>query len=180
MGSLVPRASVVVGVCLVLAVGASVRAEEGKVKLVAPWQGEGQLFQIEPGTVMFLGRFDGILYVEGGTGPFDGVPFVCPGTQVIDTAKGTMKAEGYCMLVPSDEEEVYARWSCGGEVGECKGRLDFTGGTGRFAGIAGGGEMSVRTALSELDEDTRSGEVVRTAAGLAVWKELSYRLPARK
>jgi hypothetical protein len=155
----------------------SVQAEEGKVKILAPWQGEGQIFQIEPTRIAFLARFDGILYVESAEGPLDGVPFVCPGTQLMDLASGALSAEGHCMLTPSDHEELYAKWSCTGQVGgECKGQFELTGGTGRFEGATGGGPMSVRTVLSDLIEDTRSGEVVRAAAGLAVWPELSYKL----
>jgi hypothetical protein len=157
----------------------SVGAEEGKVKVLAPWQGEGQVFQIEPTKIAFLARFDGILYVENGEGPLDGVPFVCPGTQLMDLASGAMSAEGHCMLTPSEHEELYAKWSCSGQVaGECRGRFELIGGTGRFEGATGGGAMSLRTVLSDLVEDTRSGEVVRAAAGLAVWPELSYKLVA--
>lgn len=158
---------------------ASAAAEEGKARVLAPWQGEGQVFQIEPGKVMFLGRFDGILYVDEGNGAFDGVPFVCPGTQVIDLAKGTMTASGHCMVTPSEDEEVFAKWSCAGQVGVCKGRLEFTGGTGRFDRISGGGDMTVRTVASDLTADVARGEVVRTAAGLAVWPAMSYRYPSR-
>jgi len=168
-----------VGAAGVFAITGVAAAGEGAERVVAPWQGEGQMFQIEPGKVMFLGRFDGILYVESAAGPLDGVPFVCPGTQVLDTAGGSIASEGHCMLTPSEDEEVYARWSCTGQGGTCKGRLDFTGGTGRFEGIAGGGEMTVRTVLADLAEDTRSGEVVRTAAGIALWPALTYRLKGR-
>jgi len=162
-----------------LGVAGPARADEGKVKVLAPWQGEGQVFQIEPGKVMFLGRFDGIMYVEDGKGPLDGAPFVCPGTQVIEVDKGSMVASGHCMVTPSEEEEVFAKWSCAGQAGTCKGRLEFTGGTGRFEGITGGGDMTVRTVLSDLATDASRGEVVRTAAGLAVWPELVYRFPGK-
>jgi hypothetical protein len=162
-----------------LAVSGGAAAGESTERLLAPWQGEGQVFQIEPGKVMFLGRFDGILYADSGVGPFDGVPFVCPGTQVLDTSAGTVSSDGHCMLTPSEDEEVYARWSCAGQASACKGRIEFTGGTGRFEGISGGGEMTVRTVLADITEDTRSGEVVRTAAGIAVWPNLTYRLRGR-
>jgi len=165
----------VLATVLAIGIAGGARAEEGKVRVLAPWQGEGQLFQIEPGKIMFLGRFDGIMYVENGKSALDGVPFVCPGTQVIDTEQGAMTADGYCMVTPSEEEEVYAKWSCAGQVGVCKGKLEFTGGTGRFEGMTGGGEMTVRTAVSDLTADISRGEVVRTAAGLAVWPELVYR-----
>jgi hypothetical protein len=39
--------------------------------------------------------------------------------------------------------------------------------------------MTVRTVASDLSADAARGEVVRTAAGLAVWPALSYRYPTR-
>ena len=41
------------------------------------------------------------------------------------------------------------------------------------------GEMVVRTVLTGMATDLRSGEVIRGAAGLAVWPKLTYRTRER-
>ena len=48
------------------------RAEQGTASAVASWQGEGQLFQIGPEQVMFVGSFNGIMYVQTGEDSMDG------------------------------------------------------------------------------------------------------------
>jgi hypothetical protein len=50
-------------------------------------------------------------------------------------------------------------------------------GTGRFAGITGQGDFRVRTAVAELAIGAPGEGVQETAAGLAEWPALKYRIP---
>ena len=41
------------------------------------------------------------------------------------------------MITASGGDTAYARWSCSGKPGQCKGKFDLTGGTGEFKGAKG-------------------------------------------
>ena len=156
-------------------------AEEGTVKILAPWESEGQVYWIGPDTIMFQGAAEGIMYIERGEGSLDTAEIVCPGTNVIDAKKKTTKASGHCIISGADEGDVvFAEYECKGKPGGCKGKFTITGGTGKFEGITGSGEMLVRTALLNLVANLDSGSLIQDAAGLAVWPKLRYKIPEKK
>jgi hypothetical protein len=165
-----------------LAVGAASAAErEGTVKALAPWQSTGQVYPIGPDKVLIQAVGKGIMYIETGPGELDAAPFACPGHSILDTDKGTMTSEGHCILDAGGEDElVFAEYRCQGTPRGCEGKFTITGGTGRFEGIRGEGEIVVRTALGAVSADVESGTVIREAAGLAVWPKLTYRLSGGK
>jgi hypothetical protein len=66
-----------------------------------------------------------------------------------------------------------------GIQGACEGEFTLTGGTGKFAGITGGGKFVVRAALAETATSLTRGGVVSGAAGLAVWPALTYTIPVK-
>lgn len=154
-------------------------AEEGTVKALAPWHGQGQIFHIGPTKVIFMGAFSGIMYVETGDKALDALLMQCPGSQEISLDDYTTIASGYCSFEHAGGDRVFAKWHCAGEVGGCEGNMTLTGGTGEFEGITGSGSMRVRTVLSDMAANLENGSVVRSASGLAVWPKLDYRIPAR-
>ena len=162
-----------------LAAAAELRADSGTVSAMAPWEGQGRLFQIGPNRVLFTGAYSGILYVQSGEGELDALLMLCPGTQEIDLDDGTTISAGYCSFESAEGDRVFAKWNCAGEVGACTGRMILTGGTGEFEGISGSGEMVARTVLADMAASLDSGSVIRSAAGLAVWPELTYRIPEK-
>jgi hypothetical protein len=58
----------------------------------------------------------------------------------------------------------------------CDGEFTFTGGTDRFAGITGGGPITVRSGLHEFAL-TGGNMVNESAGGIIIWHELTYSLP---
>lgn len=153
------------------------QAEEGTASAMAPWQGEGQLFQIGPEQVMFVGAFNGIMYVQTGENSLDALLMLCPAAQELNLEDGTTQSEGYCTFQNQSGDKVFAKWECSGKVGACSGEMVLTGGTGEFSGIHGGGAMMARSVLSELAANLENGSLVRSAAGLIVWPELKYSIP---
>ena len=158
----------------------SAQAEEGTVEAMAPWEGEGQVFQIAPEKVIFMGAFNGIVYLQQGEGALDAMIMLCPGTQETNLKDQSTKSTGYCTFQGASGDRVFARWDCEGKAGGCNGRMTLTGGTGQFEGITGGGEMAARTVLADLAANLESGSVVKSAAGLVVWPKLSYKIPEKK
>ena len=169
------------GVVMLLLFGLTTlaQAEEGKVSALAPWQGEGHVYKVEPGKLLFLGRFDGIMYIETGKGTLNAALMVCPVTQEMDLRANTTSATGRCIMKNSDGHFVFAKWNCSGKPGGCEGDFILTSGTGRFKGITGSGRFRVRSVLQGLAKNVKTGEIIRGAAGLAVWKDLKYTIPPK-
>jgi hypothetical protein len=153
-----------------------VQAEEGTVKVLAPWKAKGQVYKVGPKQTQFVGEFGGIMYVETGEGTLDTAIFVCPAVQDVDHAKKKTQASGRCHIV-APQGNIYAQFKCSGVPGACNGKFKLTGGTDRFKGISGAGEMRVRSALSSFMSDVTSGQVVQSAEGLATWPALKYKIP---
>jgi hypothetical protein len=153
--------------------------EEKTVQAMAPWQGSGEVFVVAPEKLMILVSFTGIMYLQDKQGAFDGVVMHCPAVQTLDTKAKRAEASGHCTLTDAGDDVVYSTWKCTGVQGVCEGDFTLTGGTGQFAGITGGGKLIVRAALTETVASLSSGGVVRGAAGLAIWPEVKYTIPAR-
>ena len=154
-------------------------AEEGTVKIVSPWKAKGQVYKVGSKEFQFVGEFGGIMYVESGNGNLDTAIFVCPAVQDMDYEKNITNATGKCHIVTADGN-VFAKFICAGEPdkGACNGEFTLTGGTERFEGITGSGEMRVRSALrSFITEDNASGDVIAEAEGIAIWPELKVKIP---
>jgi len=67
--------------------------------------------------------------------------------------------------------------SCKGEVGDCQGKFTLTDGEGEFVGISGTGQLRVRSPIHGLIADTSAGAMLSVGAGIAVIKDLKYRIP---
>ena len=152
-------------------------AEEGTVKILAPWQSSGKVYQVGEKELLFTGSAEGIMYIEDGKGALDAAIIVCPGSREMSLETGKAVAHGRCIMTNGEGNQVFAKYRCEGALGQCQGKFTLTGGTGKFAGITGEGDMLVRTALGQVAVDVASGEAVRGAAGLAIWPNLSYKIP---
>jgi hypothetical protein len=170
----------VVALALALAGGAAnaLAAEEETVRAMAAWQGQGKFFPVGAEEALFVGEFGGIFFVEDRRGALDAARIVCPGTVNMNRISGAQSGEGRCVLTDRNNNQIFAKWACVGMFGTgCSGRFTLVGGTGRFQGIAGEGEISIRSAILEGANQASDGSVRETAAGIAVWPALRYRIP---
>ncbi|WP_240905832.1 hypothetical protein [Thiorhodococcus mannitoliphagus] len=154
-------------------------AEQGTAKVLAPWEANGQLFQVAVDKLQFIGTFEGIMYIEHGDGLFDTALFTCPSTQIIHVLTNQTEGHGYCTLESPTGDYVYAEFNCDGAPGACKGKFTITGGTGKLTGITGESPMIVRTALSGTAIDEASGGTISAAKGLAIWPEMRFEVPGQ-
>ena len=152
-------------------------AASSTISAVISWQGQGQIFPIAVDKFRFLGAIEGIMYVETAEGDMNEAFVRCPIVQEIDATDGSTSASGNCMFVVSTEDSVFAEITCKGTTGKCSGEIKFTGGTGRFAGISGSGDLTVRSPVHALAADLSEGTVVHAAAGLLQMPRLKYSLP---
>jgi len=158
-----------------------VQAKEASGKILAPWKGEGEVFKVGPEMYQFVGKFEGIMYIEkdGDKNEFDTAIFVCPTVQDIHAKTLKTEATGRCHIIGAPGN-VFAKFECKGEVGTCKGKFTITGGTGDYEGITGGSDMVSRAAFGGLTLDTASGTAMRTATGLVVWPNMKVKIPKMK
>lgn len=163
---------------VLLGLSGSALAEKKTLKATMPWEGEGRVFQIGPEKMLFLGAFEGIIYVETSEGHLNEGFVECPASQRVDIATKQTSARGHCMITASGGDVVYADWTCKGEVGRCKGNFTLVGGTGKFKGVTGSSELLVRSPLRALVADMGNGKILRVGAGLAELPKLTYELAA--
>jgi hypothetical protein len=157
-----------IALALTLAVcGGFANADEFKGTLLLPWEAHAKVYDVGPNTLMFVGEVTGTLYADAGKGLFDAALAICPMLYEIDVENGNTRSEGRCAFYPKGGEGViYATYSCHGQIGSCAGKLDLTGGTGKFEGITGSGEMVSRTGAGELAIKLGPGGGITDAEGL--------------
>ncbi len=152
-------------------------AETNTISAVIPWQGQGQIFPVGADKLRFLGSIEGIMYVETAEGEMDEAFVQCPIVQDVDATSQSTSATGTCTIVVSTEDAVFADITCEGTKGICRGDFKLTGGTGRFTGISGSGEMTVRSPVYALAADLSDGTVLQVASGILQIPELQITTP---
>ena len=162
-----------------LGLAAPATAEKGTVKILAPWEANGQLYQVAVDKLQFIGTFEGIMYIERGEGMLDAALFTCPSTQITEILSNQTKMHGYCTIESPSGDFIYAEYTCNGAPGACAGKFTLTGGTGKLTGITGESDLIVRTALSGTTIDQQSGGTVSAAKGLAIWPEMKFEIPGK-
>jgi hypothetical protein len=151
-------------------------ADEFKDTLLFPWEAHGKVYEVAPNTLMFVGEIEGTLYAETGKGPLDAALMLCPMLYEIDVEGGNARSEGRCAIFPKgDSDVVYATYSCHGQIGSCAGRLDLSGGTGRFEGVSGSGAIASRSGAVELAVTAGPGGDISNAGGLMTLGGFSYK-----
>jgi hypothetical protein len=155
----------------------SVMAAEKTVKILAPWQGHGQVFKVAPEKLKVIGSFDGIMYIDGGNGDLDAAIFMCPGIQKIDLKTKKTSIEADCVISKGKDRIAYATLTATGKVGASEGTFTLVGGEGKWKGISGEGKVVIRTAMGDIAVNEKTGAVIDKAAGLAVWPALKVNLP---
>jgi len=177
--SVVSAAKPAFGAVIAIAIAMSVPAvaEEGTVTAFSSWEARGQIYPTGVAETTFVGVLSGVLYVTDETGSMDAGLITCPVTVAINTEDGSQVADGKCVIVTPDGERIYAEFKCSGVYLEgCNGDFTLKGGTGDKENISGGGPIQIKTAFANIA--VAPGNVVEEiTVGLAVWPELTYKLP---
>jgi hypothetical protein len=163
---------------LTVLLGHQVAAEERTISAYAPWEGRGQLYPTGLERATFVGAFSGVIFVEDQGELNLGGNMMCPGMMEIDLASERQTGSGHCVISNAEGERVYADWTCSGaHLMGCEGKFTLTGGTGAYAGIAGEGDMLVRSGLQEVAIAGPGNIVQRSASGLVIWRNLHFSIP---
>jgi len=152
-------------------------ADSRTISAIIAWQGQGQIYEVSADRLRFLGALEGIMYVETAEGDMNEAFVRCPIVQEIDSTEKSTSASGNCMIVAGPEDSAYAEITCDGKAGVCRGKFTLTGGTGRFEGISGSGDMTVRSPVHALAEDLSQGISLHLAAGILQIPRLEVTTP---
>ena len=155
-------------------------AEEGSVKAMSPWKGVGFAFPVGPDQVYMVAVYSGVMLVDDGNGPIHAASIVCPGTVDADLKKGTKTGHAKCVITGEQGNRVFGEFNCTGDVEGCRGTFTITGGTGRFAGITGEGEMISKIQAREITMVSGVESAQQLGEGVAVWPNLTYHIPDKK
>jgi hypothetical protein len=167
-------------VCLTSIIGTTALAragEEATIQAFSAWQGQGQVVQTSPGEATFVGFLSGPFYINTEQGPVDAGSMVCPAVVRINLKDRTQSGSGDCTLTGERGLKVFMVLNCKGvHLVGCTGDAKFTGGTGKFAGISGGGHFVIRSRMDDIisQADFTAKE---TANGIIFWRELHYKIP---
>jgi hypothetical protein len=164
-----------------LIVTPTVAAQEQTINAHAAYIGEGKIYQTGENKGTFVGALIGQLYIESDKGPLNAGRIVCPGTMEIDLKNGKLTGGGRCTITARDGAQVFAAWSCRGVlmVG-CKGKMMLTGGTGRTAGVSGGGPVTISSTASIMTKaSSNDGAVERLGNGMLVLRGFKYKKPSK-
>jgi len=151
--------------------------EETTITAFMTWQGQGRTFQTGPKEAEFIGAIVGPVYTETDKGPIASGLMECPASLTIGLQDGRQTGTGRCLITGKDGSHIYAEVNCKGVymIG-CDGDLKFTGGTGRFAGISGGGPVIIRSNQRQI-VSTSEGSVGEQGTGILYMRQLHYKLP---
>ncbi len=152
--------------------------EEQTIDAFSVWQARGHMFKMGENIGMFVGALQGPFFIETPEGPVGAGTIICPGILKVNLEDGSQTGEGGCMITGEKGAQVFAEWTCSGyHLIGCKGEFTWDGGTGRFAGVTGGGPIVVRTTIREVAVQANGNSAVEAAIGIAFWKGLRYELP---
>ncbi|MGO8920175.1 MAG: hypothetical protein ACLQJR_30115 [Stellaceae bacterium] len=151
--------------------------EEATVKAFAAWQGQGRTVQTGPHEATFVGLLIGPMYVETENGLLASGRIACPAIVAVGLEDGTQRGQGRCTITAQDGAQIYAEMACAGVymVG-CDGDLKLTGGTKRFAGISGGGKVTIRSDARQITA-MQDNSAKEEGTGSLYVSELHYKLP---
>ena len=151
--------------------------ETKEIKAMAPWEGEGFAFPIGDDRVYMVAVYTGVMFVEDAQGALHAGSLVCPATVEADLKAMTKSGKGHCIITNTDGERVYADFSCTGDLEGCRGPFTLTGGTGKFTGITGEGEMISKMQSRQLLVVEGFESARQHGEGIATWPRITYSIP---
>ncbi|MGY8997375.1 MAG: hypothetical protein ACKVH7_13105 [Alphaproteobacteria bacterium] len=139
---------------------------------------EGLIVVTGPDQFRTLSTMNGDLFLDDGNGLVDTADVMCTSSMDNDTATGAMEGTGECVVTAPDGAQMYALWSCTGEVMiGCDGDFRIVSGHDRYEGVTGGGLMTVRTMETEIAEEDATAGAEISGRGFVIWDEFTLTLP---
>ena len=145
----------------------SMAAEEDTVEAFSSWEASGHIYPTGVEESTFVGVLSGILYVRNSDDVIEAGLIMCPATVTVNTTDGSQHGSAKCVIVTPESNRVFGSFECDG--------VYQAGCAGEFT-ITGGGPIKLQSAFANAA--LVPGTVIdQTAAGLALWPALSYKIP---
>lgn len=160
----------------VIAIGEDAAAKTDQtIRAFSVWQTSGQVPPIS-GSGVFEDTITGLFYVDTAKGPVAAGNLTCKARLEIKADK-TQAGSADCTITTKDGTQVFGKLQCSGVfmVG-CNGDLTFTGGSGRFQGVKGGGRAVIRSEFADLPQQANA-DPSATRSGIIYFEKLRYQLP---
>ena len=87
-------------------------AEKDTVQAIIPWEASGRVFQVDTDTMLFLGAFTGVMYIESSEVEMHEAFVMCPIMQKVSLETSNSEAVGHCEISASPENVAYAELIC--------------------------------------------------------------------
>lgn len=157
--------------------GVALAGEEQTFDAFSAWTGKGFTVQSGPNEKTFVGSIGGRIYVQTDKGPVDAGEMICPITLKVNIQTAAQEAVGKCTFAGNDGALLHLDMKCTGiHLVGCNGKSVIESGTGRFAGVTGGGPFTVRTSQREITQ-TSTAIVDASGSGIIFWKGFKYKMP---
>jgi len=161
---------------LVIAFGQDAAAKTDQtIRAFSVWQTSGQV-PATAGSGVFEDTISGLFYIDTEKGPVAAGNLNCKARLEVKPDK-TQTGSADCTITAKDGAQVFGKLQCSGVfmVG-CSGDLTFTGGSGRFQGVTGGGKAVVRSEFVDLPQQA-DAEPMAVKSGIIYFAKLRYQLP---
>jgi hypothetical protein len=120
-------------------VGYADMAKEGTSTGTMAFSGTFKMIATEQERIHMIYEMYGLEISDMDTDPTHNTTFRCLGS--LHAVKGVFNDSGFCVNTLSNKDKAYSTYEGTGELGGgSKGTYTWTGGTGKFSGIEGGGE----------------------------------------
>jgi hypothetical protein len=145
------------------------------IRAFSVWQTSGQVPPIS-GDGVFEDTISGLFYVDTEKGPVAAGTLSCKAHLEVKADK-TQTGSADCTITTKDGAQVFGKLACSGVfmVG-CSGDLTFTGGSGRFQGVSGGGGAVIRSEFADLPQQANA-DMTTAKSGIIYFAKLRYQLP---
>jgi hypothetical protein len=163
---------------LVLMPSITLAEDAEPIDAMLSWSGNGRLFQTDMEQLQFLGVIEGVLYTQLDGEPMDEAFMECAVRQRMFREEQKTIADGNCVIVLSPDDNVFGSFNCEGLLGNCTGQIRFNSGTGKFKGVEGGSELSIRSPMRMLVSGATDVEDFVVSNGITIFTRLEYKLGA--
>lgn len=168
------RRPLFLGLLLSLLVSPAFAVDPVPKQAKSKWQADGMLYTLAPGRALYVGTMTGTFFVKNTAAHaayMNAAHMVCPFSIRVQTDRHDT-LQGACQFTDQSGDLIRAELACVGKDDVCNGRLQIVSGTGRFAGIQGGGKVQIREDGMNLEHSSDVFGVPAAAGGYLVIKDL--------
>ena len=128
---------------LCASIGAEQLPKSGSITFHTGWKDTSVAIQVADKRWQGQGMVTGATFNDKGMGPLHLGPANCSYT--FFSVEGSAKNKGFCTFGDGDGDRIFAQFTGAGTPdGEANGTNEITGGTGKYAGIQGGGSWKCK------------------------------------